>query len=648
MLQIFLSTNAGLCADYSTLSPALNINHSLIKSAYLLEQEKLLTEQSCFSGPEVSDLNQDIARLVDTAFSGFVEDLGEEKPDIDIIFKTFMKLCIKKTKAPYGSILLKNREEPFLNFAYFTGPASGKLKYLGIPSDVGISGMVLAQKKSIIANEQKMINKMSRAVDKFTDLKTHNLLCFPIEIGGKVIGVLELVNKADGFTEDDITLVKEIFNKQEKKMEDALKFKDQKTAFLAACIKLANQIEAKDLYTGGHVLRVKRYVLMIAEELGLSEKQKFEYQVAAILHDVGKISIPAHILNKPGPLTDEEFKTIKTHTSLAMKYLKTLYVGDVLFTDILSRFVDLDKIEKGIVLHHERLDGRGYYGLTCDKIPAIAKVLAVADIFDAITSDRPYHENRKGYSFEQAIEKLQASKELQVCPEVVDAFVKALRRKINLNDILTQESLMEMALSDNPVIAEKALSNFRKLKGVKAKRFERDYLFGKEGNQVHGFWELGVLLGQENTDLILDGIIRSTLKYGEGSAAVIVRIVQKDRVRFIIQDNGYGSDLADVEPKIGIKSLANGEIVLGKTRLWELISLVVAKFKGKVKMSAHGKYRVFYQAKSEKGWRSRIVEDPELNKGLRLEVSIPIADNFFRPRKVELKKTSFELLGQAI
>jgi HD-GYP domain-containing protein (c-di-GMP phosphodiesterase class II) len=151
---------------------------------------------------------------------------------------------------------------------------------------------------------------------------------------------------------------------------------------------LAGAVDEKDPYTRGHSDRVTRYSLLIAKQMGLPETFLEILRISAQLHDVGKIGIEDHILKKPGALTAEEFEVMKTHTTKG--------------ANILRPVTQLAEMLPGIELHHEALDGRGYpYGLQGDQIPLLARVIAVADTFDALTTNRPY---QKEHTLEQALQ----------------------------------------------------------------------------------------------------------------------------------------------------------------------------------------------------------------------------------------------------
>src|SRR4051794_15080800 len=163
---------------------------------------------------------------------------------------------------------------------------------------------------------------------------------------------------------------------------------ENRDLFLASIQMLAGAVDEKDPYTRGHSDRVTRYSMMVAKEMGLTENEIEVVRISAQLHDVGKIGIEDRILKKPGALTEEEFEVMKTHTTKG--------------ANILRPVSQLKEMLPGIELHHESLDGRGYpYGLQGDQIPLLPRVIAVADTFDALTTNRPY---QQAHTPEQALQ----------------------------------------------------------------------------------------------------------------------------------------------------------------------------------------------------------------------------------------------------
>jgi len=177
---------------------------------------------------------------------------------------------------------------------------------------------------------------------------------------------------------------------------------------------LANAIEANDQYTKGHCERVREYALLIAEKLSFNEKQITELSRAALLHDIGKIGIPSNILNKEQPLTHEEFDRIKRHSEIGAQIL-----SDVNF---------LEECIPIIEQHHERFDGKGYpNGYAGQAIHIGARILSIADAFDAMTSSRAYR--KLPLTFEGAISEITNYSGKQFDPELVNLFIECIKTK---------------------------------------------------------------------------------------------------------------------------------------------------------------------------------------------------------------------------
>jgi putative nucleotidyltransferase with HDIG domain len=190
--------------------------------------------------------------------------------------------------------------------------------------------------------------------------------------------------------------------------------------FIESIEALAATVDAKDPYTRGHSSRVSQYSAIVARELGLSEEEVDKIRVSAILHDIGKIGIPEPVLLKPGVLTDEEFEIMKRHTVKGCEIVRQIH--------------KLDEMLPGIRWHHEAMNGQGYPdGLEGDKIPLMARIVAVADTFDAVTTERPY---QAGADFPKALDILVKRAGSRFDPAVVDAlrsaYTKGNLRKLEL------------------------------------------------------------------------------------------------------------------------------------------------------------------------------------------------------------------------
>lgn len=202
--------------------------------------------------------------------------------------------------------------------------------------------------------------------------------------------------------------------------------RNMRDLYLSTIKSLAAAVDAKDPYTRGHSERVTYYSMAICKEMGIKDRQLEEVQIAALLHDVGKIGIDDAILRKPGRLLEEEYAIIKMHP--------------VFGANIMSPIKQLRDILPGMKYHHEQFNGSGYpEGLLKDEIPLMARIISVADSFDAMTSDRPY---QKAMDDKQAMKTLQRLAGIRYDPEVVASFIKAYP---GLNREKIDESIDEFA-----------------------------------------------------------------------------------------------------------------------------------------------------------------------------------------------------------
>lgn len=196
-------------------------------------------------------------------------------------------------------------------------------------------------------------------------------------------------------------------------------------AYLGTIHRLVLAAEYKDEDTGDHIKRMSRYSALIAEKLGLSAKEVQNIRYAAPMHDVGEIGIPDSILIKPGKLTDEEFDIIKTHTTIGAKILAG------------SKSEILQTAGKIALFHHEKWNGKGYpRGLSGDTIPLAARIVGLVDVFDALTSKRPY---KRPFPVEFALDIIKKERGQHFDPDVVDVFFE------NMDEILKIKTEVDAA-----------------------------------------------------------------------------------------------------------------------------------------------------------------------------------------------------------
>ncbi|MBI4847742.1 MAG: HD domain-containing protein [Nitrospirae bacterium] len=259
----------------------------------------------------------------------------------------------------------------------------------------------------IVSDNQMPGMKGTELLAKVKEISPDTLKILMTAYGDLAVAV-DAINKGEVFRFitkpwDDETLVqtvKETVNRYQ--IIQSLKKNDE-----SILLSLAQTIELKDAYTRGHCERVAEYALLIADALGLPDDRKKDLLYGSWLHDCGKIGIPESILNKKAPLEHEEFEIIKHHPG---------WGADVVRQARLS-----EAVIKIILHHHERYDGSGYpAGLEKSDIPLEARIVSVADVFDALTSDRPY---RKKYPEEKAIDIMHLMKASVLDPEIVDFFL---------------------------------------------------------------------------------------------------------------------------------------------------------------------------------------------------------------------------------
>jgi HD-GYP domain-containing protein (c-di-GMP phosphodiesterase class II) len=184
---------------------------------------------------------------------------------------------------------------------------------------------------------------------------------------------------------------------------------ENRQLFIDSIEMIAAAVDAKDPYTKGHSGRVSSYSVVISRELGMPDEEVDKIRISATLHDVGKIGVEDRVLKKPGVLTNEEFEIMKRHT--------------VMGYEIVRQVKQLEEMLPGIRWHHEALNGKGYPdGISGDELPLMVRVIAVADTFDAITTDRPY---QAGRDFPAALQILHRAAGSKYDPIVVDALQAA-------------------------------------------------------------------------------------------------------------------------------------------------------------------------------------------------------------------------------
>ncbi len=334
--------------------------------------------------------------------------------DTGEIKKRAIEAVVRLLDAETGSLILVDQETGELFFEVALGEKGEKLKEIRLEKGEGIAGWIAEKGEATIVHDVQSDHRFFKIADIKSQFTTRNMVCTPVKSKDKIIGVLEAINKRSGiFDEDDKETLVSLANQVAIAIENANLYQELKEAFYGTAEALAEIIEKRDPYTGGHTKRVMNYSYAIGKAINLSKKELEDLKLAAILHDVGKIIVRDKILLKENRLDPEEIGKMSMHTKYG--------------SEILSHIKQLKDIIPGVRWHHERLDGLGYPdNLKGEDIPIIAKIIAVADAFDAMTTERPY---RKEMSLEEAFEELRKNSGTQFDKDIVVTFIKEYKKE---------------------------------------------------------------------------------------------------------------------------------------------------------------------------------------------------------------------------
>lgn len=312
-------------------------------------------------------------------------------------------------KASASSVLLLDEEKQELFFDVAEGKVGEALKQVRLSTQSGIAGWVARHGKPLIVNDVTKDERFDKRVDEATGFTTESIMCVPLVMQRRTIGVIEVVNKLDGsdFSEQDLEILVSVGSTAAMAIENTKLHQSVVDGYKSTIRALAAAIDAKDTYTRGHSQRVTEYALSGGASFPMSQGELELLEYAGILHDIGKIGMPDSILRKPGRLTPEEWDMVRRHP--------------VIGANIINDIPFLEQARKLVLHHHEKYDGTGYPdGLVGNDIPIGARLLAVADSFDSMTSDRSY---RAALSANRALNELHKCSGTQFCPVAVEAFV---------------------------------------------------------------------------------------------------------------------------------------------------------------------------------------------------------------------------------
>lgn len=296
--------------------------------------------------------------------------------------------------------------------------AAMKHKRIELEKGKGIAGWSAKYGKTVLSYAPQNDRRFYKLVDEPDQFEIKDILAIPIKDKDKnILGVIEFLNRKGSkrYTKEELRFAALIARELGLVLKNAILLSEEKKIFESLIEVMAATIDARHPVTTGHSERMAKYAVEIGKELGLSEERLETIRLAALLHDYGKIIIPDYVLRKTTVLTPEEFEIIKMHPIVTFNILSKVYFPE-----------HLRDVPYIAAFHHERMNGQGYpYGKKNNEIPIEAKILAVADVFDAITSDREYH---KAYSFERGKKEIIKGSGTRFDPKVVEAFLSFYKK----------------------------------------------------------------------------------------------------------------------------------------------------------------------------------------------------------------------------
>ncbi len=431
--QIAVSLNYSsliiLCIVISGAFGFLLVRSTIRRILGVINSAKNISEGK--TGESVSTLHEDELKDLARAFNKITSDLDKKiselehsrtltkelfqkigdavtsSEQLDTLLSIIIQSMAKVLKAEASFIALYDRYNGKLYVKDYFGSHSGLVKNMELPDAEGVIGLAIKNAKPM------MLEK--RGGDPLSERETldyNNISCVPVIAKGKVLGLLGVLDQGESekVRVENLSLIENIASQIAVSIGNFELNKDIEKTYYETLVTLARVVEAKDVYTRGHLERVAAYVEKMADKLNLDDESKKALKGGAILHDLGKVGISDNILKKQGLFTPEEYEIMKQHTIIGENILKPLR--------------SMEKLSKLVRHHHELCDGSGYPdGLKDTEIPMLAKILTIADIYDAMTSDRPH---RKAMSKELALSTIKDYAGTKLDPKLVNIFVEII------------------------------------------------------------------------------------------------------------------------------------------------------------------------------------------------------------------------------
>jgi HD-GYP domain-containing protein (c-di-GMP phosphodiesterase class II) len=324
------------------------------------------------------------------------------------LISSITQMTLYALSASASSLLLLDEEKAGVVNRYSDGPLGKKYSRAYLSNQAGVSSWVMKNGKPLLVRDITKDERFNKNAEDIAGLVVRSVACAPLVIQGKIAGAIEVLNKLDGndFNEDDLRVLVGLTSNAALTLEKVKVNEDLLYSYKDTIQKLVAMFDIKETTASKHSKRVADYSRIIATQLGLRDEEKQTIEIAAILHDIGLLSVPEHIINKQENLTDEEWDMIHKHPVVGYNLLRGI--------------PSLSQASKLILYHHEKYNGRGYpCGLKGELIPIGARIIAVADAFDSMTIKQAY---RQAMSMEDALNELSRGARSQFCPLVVKAF----------------------------------------------------------------------------------------------------------------------------------------------------------------------------------------------------------------------------------
>lgn len=399
--------------------------------------------------PQVRELDVALGRIrgLENEIQGVVEGMSEKVRQLEILnslaglLNSSLDTALVREKAlettcqllrcETASLFLIDQEKQELYWESALGASGKALKEsVRLPiNDRSLAGFVAQTGQPLMINDVPSDPRHFKKAGAQTGFRTLSMLCMPLTNKGRTIGVIQAINKsarsasepggrvgARGwaeFSDDDFNIFMTLSYQVAVAIENAKLYEDLKTTLYETVGALAETIEKKDRYTGGHTKRVVYFSECICKYMDLTSEERENVRLGALLHDVGKIGVEDKILKKQAPLEEDEWMVMQEHPEHGY--------------EIMSKVAGLKHVVAGMRYHHERWDGTGYpCKLKGEEIPMIARIISVADTYDAMVSTRPY---RKGLDPKIAYDEIVKHSGTQFDPVVVEAFKKAFQHE---------------------------------------------------------------------------------------------------------------------------------------------------------------------------------------------------------------------------